>query len=184
MTSLPLGIAAVGELFTVLIDQNVVVPTEHQRIFTTNQDGQAEVEIRVFQGRSKAVHDNQLLGSFILEGIAPARRMEPKIEVGFRIDENGILAVKARDAESGAQQGIRIEDPLGLQQVEEPPARELRRPRRRTEGARRLARLAAGSARAALARIERCGARSPLGWLRLAELSRRLARRRLRRSAA
>jgi molecular chaperone DnaK (HSP70) len=122
VTSLPLGIASVGEIFTVLIDQNVVVPTEHQRVFTTNQDGQAEVEIRVFQGRSKAVHDNQLLGSFILEGIAPARRMEPKIEVAFRIDENGILAVKARDAESGAQQGIRIEDPLGLQQVEPPPA--------------------------------------------------------------
>jgi molecular chaperone DnaK (HSP70) len=121
VTSLPLGIAAVGELFTVLIDQNVVVPTEHQRVFTTNQDGQAEVEIRVFQGRSKAVHDNQLLGSFILEGIAPARRMEPKIEVAFRIDENGILSVKARDADSGAQQGLRIEDPLGLQQVE-PPA--------------------------------------------------------------
>ncbi len=118
VTSLPLGIASVGEIFTVLIEQNVVVPTEHQRVFTTNQDGQAEVEIRVFQGRSRAVHDNQLLGSFILEGIAPARRMEPKIEVAFRIDENGILAVKARDAESGAQQGIRIEDPLGLQQVE------------------------------------------------------------------
>jgi len=118
VTSLPLGIAAVGDLFTVLIDQNVVVPAEHQRVFTTNQDGQAEVQIRVFQGRSKTVHDNQLLGSFILEGIAPARRMEPKIEVAFRIDENGILAVKARDAQSGAQQGIRIEDPLGLQQVE------------------------------------------------------------------
>ncbi|HXX49655.1 MAG TPA: Hsp70 family protein, partial [Myxococcota bacterium] len=124
VTSLPLGIAAVGELFTVLIDQNVVVPAEHQRVFTTNQDGQAEVEIRVFQGRSKTVHDNQLLGSFILEGIAPARRMEPKIEVAFRIDENGILAVKARDAQSGAQQGIRIEDPLGLQQVEPAPEAE------------------------------------------------------------
>ncbi|HKC50308.1 MAG TPA: Hsp70 family protein [Myxococcota bacterium] len=124
VTSLPLGIAAVGDIFTVLIEQNVVVPTEYQRMFTTNQDGQAEVEIRVFQGRSKAVHDNQLLGSFILEGIAPARRMEPKIEVAFRIDENGILAVKARDAESGAQQGIRIEDPLGLQQVEPSQAKE------------------------------------------------------------
>jgi molecular chaperone DnaK (HSP70) len=127
VTSLPLGIASVGSLFTVLIDQNVVVPAEHQRIFTTNQDGQAEVEIRVFQGRSKLVNDNQLLGSFILEGIAPARRMEPKIEVAFRIDENGILAVRARDAESGAQQGLRIEDPLGLQQVE-PPAPEAEAP--------------------------------------------------------
>jgi molecular chaperone DnaK (HSP70) len=120
VTSLPLGIAAAGSIFTILIDQNVVVPAEHQRVFTTNQDGQAEVEIRVYQGRSKSVGDNQLLGSFILEGIAPARRMEPKIEVAFRIDENGILAVRARDAESGIQQGIRIEDPLGLQQVEPP----------------------------------------------------------------
>jgi molecular chaperone DnaK (HSP70) len=118
VTSLPLGVASAGGLFTVLIDQNVVVPAQLQRIFTTNQDGQAEVEIRVFQGRGKTVDDNQLLGSFILEGIAPVRRMEPKIEVAFRIDENGILAVTARDAESGLQQGIRIEDPLGLQQVE------------------------------------------------------------------
>ena len=124
VTSLPVGIATAGSLFTVLIDQNVVVPTELQRVFTTNQDGQAEVEIRVFQGRSKNIGDNQLLGSFILEGIAPARRMEPKIEVAFRIDENGILAVRARDAESGAQQGIRIEDPLGLQQVDPAPGTE------------------------------------------------------------
>ena len=124
VTSLPLGIASAGGLFTVLIEQNVVVPAELQRIFTTNQDGQAEVEIRVFQGRGKTVGDNQLLGSFILEGIAPARRMEPKIEVAFRIDESGILAVNARDAESGAEQGIRIEDPLGLQQVEAAPATE------------------------------------------------------------
>ncbi len=118
VTSLPLGIASAGNIFTVLIDQNIVVPTELKRVFTTHQDGQAEVEIRVFQGRARNVGDNQLLGSFVLEGIAPARRMEPKIEVAFRIDENGILAVRARDAESGAQQGIRIEDPLGLQQVE------------------------------------------------------------------
>ncbi len=124
VTSLPLGIATAGDLFTVLIDQNVVVPSQLQRIFTTNQDGQAEVEIRVFQGRGKTVSDNQLLGSFILEGIAPVRRMEPKIEVAFRIDENGILAVTARDAESGLQQGIRIEDPLGLQQVEPGPSGE------------------------------------------------------------
>jgi len=121
VTSLPLGVASAGGLFTVLIDQNVVVPAELKRVFTTNQDGQAEVEIRVFQGRGKNVSDNQLLGSFILEGIAPVRRMEPKIEVSFCIDVNGILAVNACDAESGLHQGIRIEDPLGLQQVEPPP---------------------------------------------------------------
>ncbi|MFI5314249.1 MAG: Hsp70 family protein [Myxococcota bacterium] len=161
VTSLPLGIAAVGDIFTVLIDQNVVVPTEHQRVFTTNQDGQAEVEIRVFQGRSKAIHDNQLLGSFILEGIAPARRMEPKIEVAFRIDENGILAVRARDAESGAQQGLRIEDPLGLQRSRRRRRPTPKRPRPKlrssssSRGDRALARRAHASGAALLAQLAR-----------------------------
>jgi molecular chaperone DnaK (HSP70) len=119
VTSLPLGIASSGNMFSILIAQNTTVPTEAQRVFTTNQDGQAEVEIRVFQGRSKSADDNQQLGAFILEGIPPAPRMEPKIQVAFRIDDNGILSVRARDAASGAQHGMRVDDPLGLQQVEE-----------------------------------------------------------------
>jgi len=118
VTPLPLGIAAAGDVFTRLIDQNTTVPAEHRRVFTTNQDGQSEVEIRVYQGRSSQASDNQKLGAFILEGIAPAPRMQPRIEVSFRIDANGILTVAARDAASGVAQAMRVEDPLGLQQVE------------------------------------------------------------------
>jgi molecular chaperone DnaK (HSP70) len=112
-----LGIASAGELFSVLIEKNVPIPTEKERIFTTYQDGQSEVEIRVFQGASSHVSKNQSLGAFVLEGITPAPRMEPRIEVTFRIDEDGILAVRARDTRSGAEQGIRVEDPLELQQT-------------------------------------------------------------------
>jgi molecular chaperone DnaK (HSP70) len=127
VTSLPLGIAATGDLFTMLIDANTAIPASHQRIFTTSQDGQTEVEIRVFQGREQRCRDNQLLGSFILQGIAPAPRMTPRIDVVFRIDESGILSVEARDADSGLAQGMRVEDPLGLQKMEAPeaPQREL-----------------------------------------------------------
>jgi len=122
VTSHSLGIATAADLFGVLIDHNTPVPCEQQRLFTTNQDDQAEVEIRVLQGRDRKASDNQFLGSFVLEGIAPARRMVPKIAVTFRIDENGILSVTACDGETGAAQSMRVEDPLGLQQVAPPPA--------------------------------------------------------------
>jgi molecular chaperone DnaK (HSP70) len=121
VTSLPLGIAATGDLFTQLIAANTAIPAQHQRVFATSQDGQTEVEIRVFQGREQRCRDNQLLGSFILQGIDPAPRMTKRIDVAFRIDESGILSVQARDADSGAAQGMRVEDPLGLQQVEPEP---------------------------------------------------------------
>jgi hypothetical protein len=124
VTSLPLGIAATGDLFTLLIAANTAIPARHQRVFTTSQDGQTEVEIRVFQGREQRCRDNQLLGSFILQGIAPAARMTQRIDVAFRIDESGILSVQARDADSGAAQGMRVEDPLGLQKVEPGPEAE------------------------------------------------------------
>jgi molecular chaperone DnaK (HSP70) len=117
VTSLPLGIAAAADVFTLLIDQNTKVPAEHRRVFTTSQDGQAEVEIRVHQGRATHASENQRLGSFVLEGIVPAPRMQPRIEVEFRIDEDGILSVRARDVGSGQAQAMRIEDPLGLQQA-------------------------------------------------------------------
>ncbi len=115
VTSHALGIASVGNLFTILVERNAKVPTEDQRVFSTDRDNQSEVEIRVYQGEAERATENQLLGSFILEGIAPATRMEPKIDVRFRVDEDGILSVHARDANSGAEQSIRIEDPLGLQ---------------------------------------------------------------------
>jgi molecular chaperone DnaK len=118
VTSHPLGIAAAGDVFTVLISKNTPVPAEEERIFTTNQDDQTEVEIRVSQGSAKRASDNQFLGAFILEGIPPAPRMEARIRVTFHIDEDGILAVRARDDVSQAEQGIRVEDPLGLRQTD------------------------------------------------------------------
>jgi molecular chaperone DnaK (HSP70) len=118
VTSHALGIGAALDLFTELIPHNTPVPVDRTRIYTTNQDGQSEVEIRVYQGRHRLASENQLLGSFILEGIAPAPRMSPKIEVTFSIDANGILSVRARDAQTLREQSIRVEDPLGLQQVE------------------------------------------------------------------
>jgi molecular chaperone DnaK (HSP70) len=115
VTSLPLGIGTVGNVFSMLIDQNTPVPAEHRRMFTTNENDQAEVEIRVYQGRSRDSTENQLLGSFTLTGIASAPRLTPKIEVAFCIDADGILSVSATDAASGIKQGIRVEDPLGVQ---------------------------------------------------------------------
>jgi molecular chaperone DnaK (HSP70) len=115
VTSHALGIAAAGDLFSLLIAQNTTIPVERKHVFTTNQDGQREVSVRIHQGRESKASENQLLGDFVLEGIEPAPRMEPKIEVAFIIDEDGILSVKARDKRSGANQSIRIEDPLGLQ---------------------------------------------------------------------
>ncbi len=115
VTSLPLGIGSIGNVFSMLIDQNTPVPAEHRRMFTTNEDGQEEVEIRVYQGRSRDASANQLLGAFTLWGIAAAPRLTAKIEVAFHIDQDGILSVSASDAASGAQQGIRVEDPLGVQ---------------------------------------------------------------------
>ncbi len=117
ITSLALGIASVSDLFTVLIEHNSPVPTEKKRVFTTNQENQSEVHIRVRQGRALKASQNQLLGEFVLEGIEPAPRMEPKIEVTFAIDENGILSVSARDQGTDREQLIRVEDPLGLQQA-------------------------------------------------------------------
>ncbi len=129
ITSLPLGIASIGNVFSMLIDQNTPVPTEHRRVFTTNEDGQQEVEIQVYQGRAREASGNQLLGSFTLWGIEPAARLTPKIEVAFRIDEDGILSVSASDAVSGVEQSIRVEDPLGVQahasqrkRTKEPPS--------------------------------------------------------------
>jgi molecular chaperone DnaK len=120
VTSHSLGIGAAADVMTVIIEHNTSVPAEQERIFTTNQDGQTEVEIRVYQGREKRASRNQLLGNFVLEGIAPSRRMDPKIAVRFRIDADGILSVRAHDQQSGTEQAMRIEDALGLQKIERP----------------------------------------------------------------
>lgn len=121
VTSHPLGIASAGGVFSVLIDRNVPIPAEAARCFTTSQDDQTEVEIRVFQGTATHVEETQALGAFVLEGIAPAPRMQRRVDVRFRVDESGILSVAARDAESGVSQTVRIENPLELQQTEPQP---------------------------------------------------------------
>ncbi len=118
VTSHALGIAAARDLFSIIIPKNTKIPAEHVRAFTTQQDGQTEVEIRVHQGPYARATENHGLGSFILEGIPAARRLEPKIDVAFRIDESGILSVTARDSVTRREQGIRIESPLALRQDE------------------------------------------------------------------
>jgi molecular chaperone DnaK (HSP70) len=120
VTSRALGIKSAGDIFSVLIQQNTKIPAEHVRAFSTNQDGQTEVELRIIQGSEQRASENQELGSFVLEGIAPAPRMQPKIDVTFSIDENGILDVCASDANSGVAQSIRVEGQLALGQ-EDPP---------------------------------------------------------------
>ncbi len=118
VTSHALGIASAADLFTVLIEKNARVPAEVKRTFTTHQDNQTEVEIRVYQGEESRASGNELLGGFVLTGIRPAPRLEPGIGVCFRLDENGILSVQARDTETGKEQGITVEEPLGLRGLE------------------------------------------------------------------
>jgi molecular chaperone DnaK len=115
-----LGIATAADLFSVLIEKNTRVPAEAVKTFTTHHDNQTEVEIRVFQGEKSRVSANELLGQFLLTGIKPAARLEPSIDVSFRLDEDGILAVQARDGETGTEQGITVTEPLGLQGLEPP----------------------------------------------------------------
>jgi molecular chaperone DnaK (HSP70) len=125
VTSHALGIAAVGDLLTVLIDKNTSVPAEKTRRFTTHQDNQTEVQIRVFQGENPQASENELLGDFVLTGIEPAARLTAKIEVVFRLDEDGILAVQAQDVLTGAAQGITVKEPLGLREMDPETAAEV-----------------------------------------------------------
>ncbi len=114
VTSHALGIAIAGNLFSVLIEKNVPIPIGATRTFTTDQDAQREVTLRVYQGAGQRVSENQFLGEFVLAGIEPAPRLQPSIEVEFSIDADGILSVCARDAVSRRQQEVRFEDPLQL----------------------------------------------------------------------
>jgi molecular chaperone DnaK len=110
VTPLTLGIASFGDMFSVLIDKNSKVPRKVSRIFTTNSDYQERVRIVVCQGESKKASDNVFLGEFTLEGIRRAPRMEPRIEVTFKLDANGILQVSGRDLDTGQEQTITIRD--------------------------------------------------------------------------
>ena len=114
VTPLSLGIETLGGVFTRLIEKNTTIPTKKSQVFSTAEDNQSAVTIRVFQGEREMASDNKLLGSFNLEGIAPAPRGIPQIDVAFDIDANGIVAVSATDKATGKAQKITIEASGGL----------------------------------------------------------------------
>jgi molecular chaperone DnaK len=114
VTPLSLGIETLGGVCTKLIDRNTTIPTSKSQVFSTASDNQPSVEIHVLQGEREFARDNRTLGKFHLDGIAPAPRGLPQIEVTFDIDANGILNVKAVDKGTGKQQAIRIEASSGL----------------------------------------------------------------------
>jgi len=114
VTPLSLGIETLGGVFTRLIDRNTTIPTRKSQIFSTAEDGQTAVTIRVFQGEREMAADNKLLGQFDLVGIPPAPRGVPQVEVTFDIDANGIVSVSAKDKATGKEQQIRIQASGGL----------------------------------------------------------------------
>ena len=114
VTPLSLGIETLGGVMTKLIDANTTIPTRKSEIFSTASDNQPSVEIHVLQGERSMARDNKTIGRFNLDGITPAPRGVPQIEVSFDIDANGILNVSARDKATGKEQKIRIEASSGL----------------------------------------------------------------------
>ncbi len=114
VTPLSLGIETLGGVFTKIIERNTTIPTKKQQIFSTAEDNQSAVTIRVFQGERPMAGDNKLLGQFDLVGIPAAPRGIPQIEVSFDIDANGILHVSAKDKATGKEQSIRITSSSGL----------------------------------------------------------------------
>ena len=118
VTPLSLGIETMGGVFTKLIDANTTIPTKKSEIFSTASDNQTSVEIHVLQGERPMALDNRTLGKFHLDGIPPAPRGVPQVEVTFDIDANGILNVSARDKATGKEQKIRIEASTGLSDAE------------------------------------------------------------------
>jgi molecular chaperone DnaK len=118
VTPLSLGVETLGGVMTRLIERNTTIPTRKSEIFSTAQDNQPSVEIHVLQGERELARDNKSLGRFHLEGIAPAPRGVPQIEVTFDIDANGILNVSARDKATGREQKITITASSGLSQDE------------------------------------------------------------------
>ncbi len=118
VTPLSLGIETLGGVSTKLIERNTTIPTQKSQVFSTASDGQTSVEINVLQGERELARDNRSLGRFILDGIPPAPRGVPQVEVTFDIDANGIVSVKARDKGTGREQHITIQASSGLSKSE------------------------------------------------------------------
>lgn len=118
VTPLSLGIETLGGVMTKLVERNTTIPTERKQVFSTADDNQTAVTVRVYQGEREMAADNRLLGQFNLEGIPPAPRGVPQIEVKFDIDANGILNVSAKDLGTSKEHSVRIEQSSGLDEAE------------------------------------------------------------------
>jgi molecular chaperone DnaK len=118
VTPLSLGIETLGGVFTRIIDRNTTIPTKKSQVFSTAEDNQNAVTIRVFQGEREMAADNKVLGQFDLMGIPPSPRGMPQIEVTFDIDANGIVNVSAKDKATGKEQQIRIQASGGLSEAD------------------------------------------------------------------
>jgi molecular chaperone DnaK len=118
VTPLTLGIETEGGVLTALVDRNTTIPVEKKNVFSTAADGQTAVTVKVFQGERKMAAHNRLLGEFNLEGLPPAPRGVPQIEVKFDIDQNGILNVSAKDLGTSKEASVRIEQSAGLSDTE------------------------------------------------------------------
>ncbi len=118
VTPLTLGIETMGGVMTPLIERNTTIPTTKSQVFSTAEDNQPAVDIMVYQGERPMARDNKLLGTFKLDGIKPARRGQPRIEVTFNIDVNGIVNVKAKDLDTQKEQQITITGSSGLSKSE------------------------------------------------------------------
>jgi molecular chaperone DnaK len=118
VTPLSLGIETLGGVFTRLIERNTTIPTKKSQVFSTADDNQSAVTIKVYQGEREMAADNKLLGNFDLTGLPPAPRGVPQIEVTFDIDANGIVSVQAKDKATGKEQQIRIQASGGLSEAD------------------------------------------------------------------
>ena len=143
VTPLSLGIETLGGIMTRLVEKNTTIPTERKQIFSTADDNQTAVTVKVYQGERQMAADNRLLGMFNLEGIPPAPRGMPQIEVKFDIDANGILNVSAKDLGTGKEQTVRIEQSSGISEDE------IEKMRKDADVARRRGQEEAGVGRAA-----------------------------------